>query len=178
MNAGIPEADALLYAAMFTGHRMTAAMLTKVDRHLLRDIGINIVGHQLLILRHAELVCWDQMSDDTQNHQPQSGVKVKRVPHLISLLDPILEQESSQSAKKRKMSSPGIPLTPHSPDWPFTADPKGNHTSTTDIDGHAASTQKQPILTLRILILGLVLLYFMWYDSDYLFSRPSGFQTI
>lgn len=182
-DAGIHATDASYYAALFTEHRMEAGMAVKLDRDLLRDIGIRAIGDQLLILRHAEQVCWNQLSK-MKPDGPIPHVAEQPVRETVRPLDTIPEEQGENTtwSKKRKLSVSEIPLTPFSPVemcWPSIWDPDKHPNATLLVDCNAAPSSKRPsILVVRVVILCVILLYFLLYDSEHLFTRSSGFRPI
>ena len=50
VEAGIEEEDATKYAGMFVAQELTRGSINQLDRDLLKEIGINTIGHCLAIL--------------------------------------------------------------------------------------------------------------------------------
>ena len=51
MDAGIDATDAAKYAKIFVSQKMSRGAINQLDRALLTEMGINVIGHSLAILR-------------------------------------------------------------------------------------------------------------------------------
>lgn len=54
MEAGIPPAAAANYAIIFTDNRIQKHMLLDLNKEYLKDMGVNILGDIIAILKHAK----------------------------------------------------------------------------------------------------------------------------
>eukprot|EP00112_Aurelia_sp_Birch-Aquarium-sp1_P019787 Seg4963.1 transcript_id=Seg4963.1/GoldUCD/mRNA.D3Y31 product="putative protein C19orf47-like" protein_id=Seg4963.1/GoldUCD/D3Y31 len=55
-DAGIPKAPATDYAMIFTDNRMRMDMLNELNKEILADLGMNVMGDVIAILRHSKKV--------------------------------------------------------------------------------------------------------------------------
>lgn len=60
-NAGIPDDDAVQYVELFEDNRIKKNMLLELNKTILQDMGINMAGDTIAILRHAKIVHAQEM---------------------------------------------------------------------------------------------------------------------
>ena len=58
-DAGIPSSEASTYAFKFAHNRIQTDMLVDLNKDILKDMGITIMGDVIAILRHAKQVYED-----------------------------------------------------------------------------------------------------------------------
>ena len=55
VEAGIPPAASANYAIIFTDNRIQKHMLLDLNKEYLKDMGVNVLGDIIAILKHAKL---------------------------------------------------------------------------------------------------------------------------
>uniref|UniRef100_A0A8B9Z942 DUF5577 domain-containing protein n=1 Tax=Buteo japonicus TaxID=224669 RepID=A0A8B9Z942_9AVES len=102
-EAGIPPGPAVNYAVMFVDNRIQKNMLMDLNKEIMNELGITVVGDIIAILKHAKIVY--RQTDACHTHQSSSGFKMSP-----SLCRPPLPAASRMIANSLSRDSP--PATP------------------------------------------------------------------
>ncbi|KAF1676014.1 hypothetical protein FQV07_0011231, partial [Pygoscelis papua] len=102
-EAGIPPGPAVNYAVMFVDNRIQKNMLMDLNKEIMNELGITVVGDIIAILKHAKIV-YRQM-DACHTHRSPSGFKTSPSP-----CRPPLPAASRMIANSLSRDSP--PATP------------------------------------------------------------------
>ncbi|XP_026723215.1 uncharacterized protein C19orf47 homolog isoform X3 [Athene cunicularia] len=74
-EAGIPPGPAVNYAVMFVDNRIQKNMLMDLNKEIMNELGITVVGDIIAILKHAKVV-YSRQPDDRQ--QPEQRLASRR----------------------------------------------------------------------------------------------------
>ncbi|XP_069500584.1 uncharacterized protein C19orf47 homolog isoform X2 [Ambystoma mexicanum] len=85
-EAGIPPGPAVNYAVMFVDNRIQKNMLMDLDKEIMNELGITIVGDIIAILKHAKIVyrqdvCKAVTECVSPNHQSNQQSDLRRNAH-------------------------------------------------------------------------------------------------
>ncbi|XP_043390510.1 uncharacterized protein C19orf47 homolog isoform X6 [Chelonia mydas] len=81
-EAGIPPGPAVNYAVMFVDNRIQKNMLLDLNKEIMNELGITVVGDIIAILKHAKVVYRQEMckaaTESVSSHQPSAQSERRR----------------------------------------------------------------------------------------------------
>lgn len=108
-EAGIPPGPAVNYAVMFVDNRIQKNMLMDLDKEIMNELGITIVGDIIAILKHAKIVyrqdvCKAVTECVSPNHQNSLQSELRRSAHspATRMIANALSRESPPGTPTRR----------------------------------------------------------------------------
>lgn len=115
-EAGIPPGPAVNYAVMFVDNRIQKSMLLDLNKEIMNELGVTVVGDIIAILKHAKVV----------HRQDMCKAATESVPCSPSPLQGELRRGASSAASRMITNSLNHDSPPHTP-------PRRSDTSTSKI---------------------------------------------
>ncbi|XP_034355414.1 uncharacterized protein C19orf47 homolog isoform X3 [Arvicanthis niloticus] len=104
-EAGIPPGPAVNYAVMFVDNRIQKSMLLDLNKEIMNELGVTVVGDIIAILKHAKVV----------HRQDMCKAATESVPCSSSPLQGELRRGSSSAASRMIANSLNHDSPPHTP---------------------------------------------------------------
>lgn len=104
-EAGIPPGPAVNYAVMFVDNRIQKSMLLDLNKEIMNELGVTVVGDIIAILKHAKVV----------HRQDMCKAATASVPCSPSLLQGELRRGASSAASRMIANSLNHDSPPHTP---------------------------------------------------------------
>ncbi|XP_019853713.1 PREDICTED: uncharacterized protein C19orf47-like isoform X2 [Amphimedon queenslandica] len=108
-DAGIPSPLAEKYSSLFEDNRITREMLSDLNKDILHDVGIVVVGDIIAILKYAKKIHLQAESPSTMNYQSKKPNKVIPAVTVTSTASPALEQDTVEISSEMKISTANLP---------------------------------------------------------------------
>uniref|UniRef100_A0A2K6FZ59 Chromosome 19 open reading frame 47 n=1 Tax=Propithecus coquereli TaxID=379532 RepID=A0A2K6FZ59_PROCO len=88
-EAGIPPGPAVNYAVMFVDNRIQKSMLLDLNKEIMNELGVTVVGDIIAILKHAKVVhrqvgCPAQPLSDPSSFSPKAGLLHPTASRMIT----------------------------------------------------------------------------------------------
>lgn len=104
-EAGIPPGPAVNYAVMFVDNRIQKSMLLDLNKEIMNELGVTVVGDIIAILKHAKVV----------HRQDMCKAATESVPCSPSPLQGELRRGASSAASRMIANSLNHDSPPHTP---------------------------------------------------------------
>ncbi|XP_028637467.1 uncharacterized protein C19orf47 homolog isoform X3 [Grammomys surdaster] len=104
-EAGIPPGPAVNYAVMFVDNRIQKSMLLDLNKEIMNELGVTVVGDIIAILKHAKVV----------HRQDMCKAATESVPCSSSPLQGELRRGASSAASRMIANSLNHDSPPHTP---------------------------------------------------------------
>lgn len=104
-EAGIPPGPAVNYAVMFVDNRIQKSMLLDLNKEIMNELGVTVVGDIIAILKHAKVV----------HRQDMCKAATASVPCSPSPLQGELRRGASSAASRMIANSLNHDSPPHTP---------------------------------------------------------------
>lgn len=104
-EAGIPPGPAVNYAVMFVDNRIQKSMLLDLNKEIMNELGVTVVGDIIAILKHAKVV----------HRQDMCKAATESVPCNPSPLQGELRRGTSSAASRMIANSLNRDSPPHTP---------------------------------------------------------------
>nr|BAE24486.1 unnamed protein product [Mus musculus] len=104
-EAGIPPGPAVNYAVMFVDNRIQKSMLLDLNKEIMNELGVTVVGDIIAILKHAKVV----------HRQDMCKAATESVPCNPSPLQGELRRGASSAASRMIANSLNHDSPPHTP---------------------------------------------------------------
>ncbi|XP_055450821.1 uncharacterized protein C19orf47 homolog isoform X2 [Psammomys obesus] len=136
-EAGIPPGPAVNYAVMFVDNRIQKSMLLDLNKEIMNELGVTVVGDIIAILKHAKVV----------HRQDMCKAATESVPCGPSPLQGELRRGASSAASRMITNSLNHDSPPHTP--PRRSDTSTSKISVTVSNKMAAKNAKSAALAHR-----------------------------
>ncbi|CAO2626268.1 Uncharacterized protein C19orf47 homolog [Lemmus lemmus] len=136
-EAGIPPGPAVNYAVMFVDNRIQKSMLLDLNKEIMNELGVTVVGDIIAILKHAKVV----------HRQDMCKAATESVPCSPSPLQGELRRGASSAASRMITNSLNHDSPPHTP--PRRSDTSSSKISVTVSNKMAAKSAKAAALARR-----------------------------
>ncbi|XP_075843623.1 uncharacterized protein C19orf47 homolog isoform X2 [Microtus pennsylvanicus] len=136
-EAGIPPGPAVNYAVMFVDNRIQKSMLLDLNKEIMNELGVTVVGDIIAILKHAKVV----------HRQDMCKAATESVPCSPSPLQGELRRGAASAASRMITNSLNHDSPPHTP--PRRSDTSSSKISVTVSNKMAAKSAKAAALALR-----------------------------
>ncbi|XP_051018628.1 uncharacterized protein C19orf47 homolog isoform X2 [Acomys russatus] len=136
-EAGIPPGPAVNYAVMFVDNRIQKSMLLDLNKEIMNELGVTVVGDIIAILKHAKVV----------HRQDMCKAATESVPCSPSPLQGELRRGASSAASRMITNSLNHDSSPHTP--PRRSDTSTSKISVTVSNKMAAKSAKAAALAHR-----------------------------
>ncbi|XP_021506288.1 uncharacterized protein C19orf47 homolog isoform X2 [Meriones unguiculatus] len=136
-EAGIPPGPAVNYAVMFVDNRIQKSMLLDLNKDIMNELGVTVVGDVIAILKHAKVV----------HRQDVCKAATESVPCGPSPLQGELRRGASSAASRMITNSLNHDSPPHTP--PRRSDTGTSKISVTVSNKMAAKNAKSTALAHR-----------------------------
>ncbi|XP_041509613.1 uncharacterized protein C19orf47 homolog isoform X3 [Microtus oregoni] len=129
-EAGIPPGPAVNYAVMFVDNRIQKSMLLDLNKEIMNELGVTVVGDIIAILKHAKVV----------HRQDMCKAATESVPCSPSPLQGELRRGAASAASRMITNSLNHDSPPHTP--PRRSDTSSSKISVTVSNKMAAKSAK------------------------------------
>lgn len=136
-EAGIPPGPAVNYAVMFVDNRIQKSMLLDLNKEIMNELGVTVVGDIIAILKHAKVVHRQDMCKAATESVPCSPSPVQSEPR----------RGASSAASRMITNSLNHDSPPHTP--PRRSDTSTSKISVTVSNRMAAKSAKAAALARR-----------------------------
>lgn len=136
-EAGIPPGPAVNYAVMFVDNRIQKSMLLDLNKEIMNELGVTVVGDIIAILKHAKVV----------HRQDMCKAATESVPCSPSPLQGELRRGAASAASRMIANSLNHDSPPHTP--PRRSDTSSSKISVTVSNKMAAKSAKAAALAGR-----------------------------
>ncbi|XP_049984981.1 uncharacterized protein C19orf47 homolog isoform X2 [Alexandromys fortis] len=136
-EAGIPPGPAVNYAVMFVDNRIQKSMLLDLNKEIMNELGVTVVGDIIAILKHAKVV----------HRQDMCKAATESVPCSPSPLQGELRRGAASAASRMITNSLNHDSPPHTP--PRRSDTSSSKISVTVSNKMAAKSAKAAALARR-----------------------------
>ncbi|XP_035313539.1 uncharacterized protein C19orf47 homolog isoform X2 [Cricetulus griseus] len=136
-EAGIPPGPAVNYAVMFVDNRIQKSMLLDLNKEIMNELGVTVVGDIIAILKHAKVVHRQDMCKAATESVPCSPSPVQSEPR----------RGASSAASRMITNSLNHDSPPHTP--PRRSDTSTSKISVTVSNKMAAKSAKAAALARR-----------------------------
>ncbi|XP_038195093.1 uncharacterized protein C19orf47 homolog [Arvicola amphibius] len=136
-EAGIPPGPAVNYAVMFVDNRIQKSMLLDLNKEIMNELGVTVVGDIIAILKHAKVV----------HRQDMCKAATESVPCSPSPLQGELRRGATSAASRMITNSLNHDSPPHTP--PRRSDTSSSKISVTVSNKMAAKSAKAAALARR-----------------------------